>query len=143
MDVDETQKTDEGEATEEDEPDSMSVDGDAAPRPRKLKPRKSQVNVAAINEEQQVMTEADTLEYTAWAQMRKVFKNIVTFILIMESSIDTVVKLLGSKNKAEVLEAIDFFKVGFAFQLDGVDVRISFLTMAMPISLFDRRASRR
>ena len=45
--------------------------------------------------------------------------------LVMEMAVETVVRLLGSKNKAEVLEAIAFFQSAHGYGLAGAQVRVS------------------
>ena len=116
-----------GDTEAEEEPAEMSVDedGDAHPRKPKLKPRKSQINVDAIAEEQQVVAQYTEQELITMKLKKKFCKEAVRFIDQMEAAAEIVVKLLGSKNKAEVLEAIEFFKNAHNYGLKNAEVRHS------------------
>lgn len=119
---------DAGGDTEEDEPAEMSVDEDGEDeegRPRKaqkLKPRKSQINVEAITQEQEVLAHLERSEFLKMKLKKKYCKEAINFIHQMEMATEVIVKLLGSKNKAEVLEAIEFFKTAHEYQLGGAQV---------------------
>ncbi|KAF5330160.1 hypothetical protein D9611_010625 [Ephemerocybe angulata] len=115
---DEEEDEDAGGDTEEDEPDSMPVDED--PRPRKLAPRKSQINVDAMAQEQAVVAQLEHTEFLRLKLERKYYKEGLNFIEQLEGAMEVIVRLLGSKSKAEVLEAIEFFKRGAEYQLGGV-----------------------
>ncbi|KAF6764466.1 condensin [Ephemerocybe angulata] len=115
---DEEDEEDGGGDTEEDEPDSMPVDED--PRPRKLAPRKSQINVDAMAQEQAVVAQLEHTEILRLKLERKYYKEGLNFIEQLEGAMEVIVRLLGSKSKAEVLEAIEFFKRGAEYQLGGV-----------------------
>ncbi|TEB34024.1 ARM repeat-containing protein [Coprinellus micaceus] len=113
----------EGGDTETEEQGDMSVDEDneegSSSRKQKLKPRKSQININAITEEQQTLAEYDEKQL-AFLKIRKRYcKDAINFIHQVECAMDVVVKLLGSKSKAEVLEAIDFFKTTHYFEMNG------------------------
>jgi condensin complex subunit 1 len=119
----------EGGDTETEEQGDMSVDEDneegSSSRKQKLKPRKSQININAITEEQQTLAEYDEKQL-AFLKIRKRYcKDAINFIHQVECAMDVVVKLLGSKSKAEVLEAIDFFKTTHYFEMNGAQVSIS------------------
>lgn len=134
----------EGGDTEAEEQNDMSVDedgeeGEDRPRKKKLKPRKSQINIEAINEEQQALAEYDAnhLEQLATLKKRKKYtKDAINFIHQIELAMDVVAKLLGSKSKAEVLEAIDFFKTAYFFEVDKAQVRVYGATRLLHISYF-------
>lgn len=125
----EAKSDEEGEDTDTEEQNSMAVDKDAQegedrPRKQKLKPRKSQINIEAINEEQQALAEYDSKQLAALKVRKKYTKDAINFIHQVELAMDVVVKLLGSKSKAEVLEAIDFFKTAYFFEMNNAQASI-------------------
>ncbi|KAL0578388.1 condensin complex non-SMC subunit Cnd1 [Marasmius crinis-equi] len=116
--------TDDEDEGEQDGDDSMAVDGEepTSPKPKKakkkpkLKPRKSQINVVAMDAEAAIAA----LEGSKATQLRlkkKFFVEALKFIRYLEGSIDTLVALLGSTSKGEVLEAIRFFEVAHRYEL--------------------------
>lgn len=120
-------KADEGGDTETEEQGDMSIDEDgdgeeARPRKQKLKPRKSQINVDAIREEQQVLANLDQRALAELKFTKNWAKNAINFIHQIDGAMEVIVKLLGSKSKAEVLEAIDFFKTVHDFEMSGAQV---------------------
>jgi condensin complex subunit 1 len=124
------EEDDVGGDTEEDEPNEMSVDEDGEnedgrrPRKQKLQPRKSQINVDAITQEQEVLAHMEHNDLVKMKLRKKYCKEAINFIHQMEMAIEVIVKLLGSKNKFEVLEAIDFFKAAHEYRITGAQVRL-------------------
>ncbi|KAF9479751.1 hypothetical protein BDN70DRAFT_833871 [Pholiota conissans] len=129
MDLDEEDDNDEeadGGDTEEDEPSQMSVDEDdenATPKKkkdsRKLQPRKSQLDVTALEKEQEVLASYDEQELTNLRLRRKYLSDALTFIDAIESAMDPMLKLLGSTSKPEVLEIMEFFRIAYEYQFDS------------------------
>ncbi|KAF9269363.1 hypothetical protein L218DRAFT_1072228 [Marasmius fiardii PR-910] len=130
MDVDGDEQTDEEkESEDEDEEDqgeedsSMAIDGEEpSPSKRKkakkskLKPRKSQINVVQMSAEAAIAH----LEGQKTEQLRfrkKFYVEAINFIRQLDTATGVVLKLLGSTNKAEVLEAIHFFEVAHEYKL--------------------------
>ncbi|KAG6829705.1 hypothetical protein H0H92_003740 [Tricholoma furcatifolium] len=127
MDVD-SEEDDQGGDTEEDEP-SMDVDGeenDETPRkakkPSKLAPRKSQLDVAALSNEQEVLAAYESEEILLLRLKKRYYAEALTFIREIESSMEIMGELLGSTHKAEVLEAIDFFRVAHEYHFESAKV---------------------
>lgn len=128
MDVDEdeeeTEKTD-----NEDEPaaDAMSVDGANDDQPKKkkgkkLKPRKSQIDVTALSAEQAaLMLDGNKIE--SLKLHKKYYVEALTFIRQIEGCMDMMGQLLGSTSKAEVLEAMEFFRIASEYKFDSAQVR--------------------
>lgn len=123
MDIDGEEK-DEGEEhdNEEDEP-PMSMDGDDDHSPKKSKkkrsklgPRKSQLNVAALSSEQAALAALQTDEILHLRLRKKYYVEALSFIRQIEGAMETMCNLLGSTNKPEVLEAIEFFRVAFEYK---------------------------
>jgi len=117
--------------TEEDEPSQMSVgedDEDATPKKSKrkkaskLKPRKSELDVTALSQEQAVLAKYSDQELTALRLRRKYYSDALTFIRQIEGAMEPMCKLLGSTNKAEVLEVMDFFRVAHEYQFESAKV---------------------
>ena len=134
MDVDddneEKEKHDDDD-TEADEPSQMSVDeddGDANPKkskPKKaskLKPRKSELDITALSQEQAVLAKYSDQELTALRLRRKYYSDALTFIRQIEGAMEPMCKLLGSTNKAEVLEVMNFFRVAHEYQFESAKV---------------------
>ncbi|KAF8988934.1 non-SMC mitotic condensation complex subunit 1 [Cyathus striatus] len=76
---------------------------------QKLKPRKSQLNVAALTEEQAALTNLQTQEISLLRLRKK----------LLEGAMEIVVQLLGSTHKAEVLEAMEFFRIAHEYGFEG------------------------
>ena len=70
----------------------------------------------------------DTLEManlTRFRLTKRYIADALQFIREIESAMDVVGQLLGSTSKAEVLEAIEFFKVAHEYQMFGASVGLS------------------
>ncbi|KAG5636043.1 hypothetical protein H0H81_009267 [Sphagnurus paluster] len=132
MDVDnqeEQEQDSEAGDTEEDEP-SMSVDGEEGTPKRKsnkrskLGPRKSQLDIAALSSEQEALAALEGNKLLQLRLRKKYYAEALTFIRAVEEAMDTMGELLGSTHKAEVLEAIDFFRVAYEYHFDSARVGI-------------------
>jgi len=120
-----------GDTDPEDEASQMSVDeendDDATPtksrsKPNKLQPRKSQLDVNALNQEQAALAQYDEQEITKIRLQKKFCRDALTFIDEVESAMEPMCKLLGSTNKAEVLEVMEFFRVAHEYQFESAKV---------------------
>ncbi|KAJ7914853.1 non-SMC mitotic condensation complex subunit 1-domain-containing protein [Mycena leptocephala] len=130
-DVEEEGDADEEEEEEED-PSAMSVDPEGGeeqtPKKKKkkapkLKPRKSQIAVDMTSEQ----VALETLETNQLLHLRlrkKYYAEALNFIRQIEGTMEIMEKLLGSKNKPEVLEAIEFFRVAHEYKFVKADVGI-------------------
>ncbi|KAF5389534.1 hypothetical protein D9757_004200 [Collybiopsis confluens] len=120
MDVD----NEDGEATdqedEDEEGDSMDVDNEGQPATTrsKLKPRKSQINLEAFNDDEAVR-KLTSVETDQLRIQKKKLSDGLYFIQQIEDALGLLEQMLGSKNKSEVLEAIEFFRVAYHFQLNA------------------------
>lgn len=120
---DEEEEGDEEGGDTEKEDDTMSVDGDGAGSQRApLRPRQSIIDVNALAEEQVAVASLQEKEYLQKKLARKYFREGIYFIELVEAAMDTIEKLLGSKSKPEVLEAIDFFRIAHVYQFAQAQV---------------------
>ncbi|KAF8986383.1 non-SMC mitotic condensation complex subunit 1-domain-containing protein [Cyathus striatus] len=135
MDVDgeggDTEPEDNQEGDEDEDEDEMSVDDTDSimdtpkkkkpkkPSSQKLKPRKSQLNVAALTEEQAALTNLQTQEISLLRLRKKFLSEALNFIRLLEGAMEIVVQLLGSTHKAEVLEAMEFFRIAHEYGFEG------------------------
>ncbi|KAJ3569809.1 hypothetical protein NP233_g4807 [Leucocoprinus birnbaumii] len=135
MDVDEDKgaSTEEDEDDENEDDDSMSVDGEeGAPKKKKkaskLKPRKSELNFEALTQEQQALSALEADEHLHLRLKKKYYTEALTFIRLLDEGKENLVKLLGSLNKAEVLETMEFFRIAHEYQVkdsrDGIQKMI-------------------
>ncbi|KAJ3827571.1 non-SMC mitotic condensation complex subunit 1-domain-containing protein [Lentinula raphanica] len=129
MDVDDDEQEDDEEADQDtdedtDEDTSMDVDEEGQPaessKSNKLKPRKSQINLEAFDDDEAIrkLTSAETEKLRL---QKKYFADGLEFIRQMEGAIEVLEQMLGSKNKAEVLEAMEFFKIAHEYQLSSAE----------------------
>jgi len=153
MDVDSEEdgpEADEEHDTEEDEP-SMSVDGEENDAPKKSKkrsklgPRKSQLDVAALSSEQEALAALQTDEILHLRLRKKYYVEALNFIRQIEGAMETMCNLLGSTNKPEVLEAMEFFRVAHEYKFSTAMVGHRLLTKEehCDISTFRRWELRR
>ncbi|RDB27013.1 Condensin complex subunit 1 [Hypsizygus marmoreus] len=130
MDVDGEEDGEKDGDTEEDEP-AMSVDGDddeEAPKRSKkgakLGPRKSLLNVAALSSEQDALAALEADELLRLRLRKKYYVEALSFIRQIEGAMEIMGELLGSTSKAEVLEAMEFFRVAFEYHFESAKVGI-------------------
>ncbi|KIJ62112.1 hypothetical protein HYDPIDRAFT_30664 [Hydnomerulius pinastri MD-312] len=113
-------------ADEDAEMDDEDEDG-RAPKNRKgkkKKARKSMVNVAAITSEQEALAALESNETLHLRLRKKYYAEALNFIKMIEGSMEIITQLLGSTNKAEVLEAMEFFRVTHEYEFEGSEVGI-------------------
>ncbi len=134
---DEEDEEDKDEQTQDEEAqeagaDDMEVDEDGAPQPRKpskktkkkkdknrrnaLKPRQSILDIEQINR-RMAESKLNELEVTKVVAEYRYRHEGLSFIEMLEGSSETMVKLLASVNKTEVLEAIEFYLIASNFKL--------------------------
>jgi len=139
MDVDEggdEEASTEGDSHGEDEDEgSMSVDDKEEissskkrkgkkPKASKLKPRRSELNFEALAQEQQVLSSLEADEHLHLKLKRKYYAEATTFTRLLGDAMENLKKLLGSTNKAEVLETMEFFRVAHEYRLKDAEVSI-------------------
>ncbi|KAJ6460387.1 non-SMC mitotic condensation complex subunit 1-domain-containing protein [Mycena vitilis] len=137
-DVEEEGNRDEEEGEEEEEeeqdedPSAMSIDADGeeqTPKKKKkkkapkLQPRKSQMAVD-MTDEQVALETLETNQLLHLRLRKKYYAEALNFIRQIEDTMDIMEKLLGSKNKPEVLEAIEFFRVAHEYKFAKADAGI-------------------
>jgi condensin complex subunit 1 len=153
VDEDEQEDEDSGEEDEEDEEDepaSMFIDeeedADGNPRtPKKKKskkakkeassrtqPRKSELDMAALSNEQAALAALEGNQILHLRLRKKYYVEALNFIRQIEGAMEIMAQLLGSTNKAEVLEAMEFFRVAYEYQFESAEVgcvSVSFVEM--------------
>jgi condensin complex subunit 1 len=103
---------------------------DAASTPKKSKKkskkkgRKSEIDMAALTSEQAALAALEGNELLSLKLRKKYYSEGLNFIRQIEGAIPIAGQLLGSTNKAEVLEAMEFFRVIHIYHFDGADVRL-------------------
>jgi condensin complex subunit 1 len=106
--------------------DSMSVDSEGNPpeetKKPKLKPRKSQLNMEALTQEQAAVAALEADEILRLRLKKKYYAEALSFIRLIENSMELMVQLLGSTNKAEVLETMEFFRLAHRYEMEGTKV---------------------
>ncbi|KAJ7844392.1 non-SMC mitotic condensation complex subunit 1-domain-containing protein [Mycena olivaceomarginata] len=117
---------------EEEDPSAMSVDPEdgeeQTPKKKKrkapkLKPRKSQIAVD-MTDEQVALETLETNQLLHLRLRKKYYAEALNFIRQIEGTMDIMENLLGSKNKPEVLEAIEFFRVAHEYKFTKADAGI-------------------
>lgn len=137
MDVDEEgeegaagEEDTQGGDTEEDE-SMMAVDEENGeqPTPRKktqkrskIAPRKSQLDIAALSSEQEALAALETDKLLQLRLKKKYYGEALNFIRQIEGAMETMCDLLGSTHKAEVIEAIEFFRVSHEYHFESAKV---------------------
>lgn len=121
MDVDESRDTDS---------DSIMDEDDEQPRRKKKKGKKkargSTVNLAAMTSEQEALAALQSNEVLHLRLRKKYYSEALGFIKTIESAMDSVMQLLGSTNKAEVLEAMEFFRATNVYEFQTSEVGFAF-----------------
>ncbi|KAH9823001.1 non-SMC mitotic condensation complex subunit 1-domain-containing protein [Melampsora americana] len=87
-------------------------------RSKKSKARKSEMNIAAVDQ-QAALSNYDHEVLMKLRLTKRYYSDAIQFIEILEKAIPLVEKLLASKIKSEVLEAIYFFKTSWMYKLRG------------------------
>jgi condensin complex subunit 1 len=131
MDVDDEEaESNRGESVDAEEDEDEPMDGDEEedePRPKKHKKkakkgRKSELNMEALQNEAVAVA---ALQGDQLAQLRlkkRYHAECLNFIRQIEGGMKIIEDLLASNSKAEVLEAMEFFRVIHEYQFDGAEV---------------------
>lgn len=88
---------------------------------KKKKARKSHLDISALTNEQVALAALESNQMLNLKLRRKYYAEALNFIRQIEGSMEIVGKLLGSTNKAEVLESIEFFRVAHEYQFEGAE----------------------
>lgn len=125
---------DEMDVDEEGEDEDASMDEDAeggTPRPKKgpkgerkvkSKGRKSEMDIAALTNEQAALAALESNQILHLRLRKRYYAEGLNFIRQIENAMEMLSQLLGSTNKAEVLEAMEFFRVAYEYQFDSAEV---------------------
>jgi len=99
----------------------------AAKTPRAVKmknPRKSeQLNLNALSQEQLMVAEMEGSLIQQLKLRRKYYADALELIRWLDGAAPDLCNLLGSTSKAEVLEAMEYFRVALEYRLDTAPVR--------------------
>ncbi|KZT24887.1 hypothetical protein NEOLEDRAFT_1156610 [Neolentinus lepideus HHB14362 ss-1] len=127
MDVDEEEIED-----SDDDSDASMVEGDEQggegssaskkkSKPKGKKPRKSELDMTALTNEQAALAALESSQILHLRLRKKYYAEALNFIRHLEGAMEILGRLLGSTNKLEVLEVIEFFRVAHEYQLDGAE----------------------
>jgi len=93
---------------------------------KKKKPRKSeQLNLNALSQEQLMVAEMEGSKIQQLKLQRKYYADALELIRHLDGAAPNLCNLLGSTSKAEVLEAMEYFRVALEYRLDTAPVRRS------------------
>lgn len=126
--IDSNVDEEDGDEDEDTEMEGTDVNDDAdassdSPKPKKRKAsRKSTVNVTAIVSEQEALAALETNEILAMGLRKKYCTEALDFVRTLEGGMVLLTQLLGSTNKAEVLESMEFFRVASEYELTSAEV---------------------
>lgn len=106
--------------SDQDEPGSdASCTGHQADQPHK-KPKSSQADMdAVIGDQEAALSNYDQEGLMKLRLTKKYYADAIQFIQTLQLAIPTIEKLLASKVKSEVLEAIYFFKTAWNYKVQG------------------------
>jgi condensin complex subunit 1 len=147
-DTEDAMDVDEDEDEDEDDPDSImdedesassrdeqgddgsdEVDGERTPSSSKQKSkegkksrRKSDLDMAALTDEQAALAALESNQLLHLRLRKRYYAEALNFIRQVEEAAQIIFQLLGSTHKAEVLEAMEFFRVAHEYQLDNAAV---------------------
>ncbi|KIJ36936.1 hypothetical protein M422DRAFT_178703 [Sphaerobolus stellatus SS14] len=140
MDIDEGFDEEMDEDTEDEtqgDEDSMDQDPDATPRKtasksskdkkskKKKKSRKSDaLDLSALTNEQAALAALEGNHLLHLRLRKRYYAEGLNFIKRIEGGMDILCQLLGSKNKPEVLEAMEFFRVAHEYQFTNAELGI-------------------
>ncbi|CAM1503589.1 Fc.00g011800.m01.CDS01 [Cosmosporella sp. VM-42] len=84
--------------------------------PEKPKQMTEEEKVAAIQKAQEEAATSEAIEKLTLT--RRYYNEAIKFIDVLHDATVTICQLLGSRNKSEVIEAIDYFEVGDAYNIE-------------------------
>jgi hypothetical protein len=117
------------EADDEDVEGGEKMTVDSTPlkhRKKKKKPRKSeQVNLHAVSQEQVLVAEMEGTQMVHLKLRKRYYAEALAFIRWLDQASETLGELLGSTHKAEVLEAMEYFRVSYEYGMETAQVSCS------------------
>lgn len=90
--------------------------------PEKPKPMSDEDKIAAIKKAQEEAATSEAIEKLTLT--RRYYNEALKFIDVLHDATGIVCQLLGSRNKSEVIEAIDYFEIGDAYNIEQNKVGI-------------------
>jgi condensin complex subunit 1 len=114
----------EGEDAEMDDGTSSAPSSPHKKKKKGKKPRKSEIDMAALTDEQAALAALESDQLLHLRLRRKYYAEALNFIKQIEGSMEILGKLLGSTHKLEVLEAMEFFRVAYEYQFDSAEVGV-------------------
>ncbi|KAI0338960.1 hypothetical protein BDW22DRAFT_1401081 [Trametopsis cervina] len=128
MDVDDDdadQASADGEGDEDEASDAEDVKPLKSKKKSKVKKgRKSELNLEALQNEAVAVAALQGEQLQQVRLKRKYYAECLNFIRQIEGGMKIIEELLASNSKAEVLEAMDFFRVIHDYKFDGADAGI-------------------
>jgi len=104
----------------------MTVDSTPLkPKKKKKKARKSeQINLHAVSQEQVLVANMEGTQIVHLKLRKRYYAEALDFIRWLDAASESVGELLGSTHRAEVLEAMEFFRVGFEYGVESAAVSV-------------------
>jgi condensin complex subunit 1 len=133
MDVDEDEEDDaevdsimDEDESERSEADAGDEEGTPAPKQnskdKNKNGRKSELDMAALTDEQAAVAALESNQLLHLRLRKRYYSEALNFIRQVEEATQMIFQLLGSTHKAEVLEAMEFFRVAHEYQFDSAEV---------------------
>lgn len=93
------------------------------PKRKKKKARKSEtVNLHAVSQEQVLVANMEGTQIVHLRLRKRYYAEALDFIRWLDNASESVGELLGSTHRAEVLESMEFFRVGFEYGIESAAV---------------------
>lgn len=89
---------------------------------KKKSKRKSQLDLPALTNKQVALAALQSSQILHLKLCKRYYAEALNFVRQIEGTMETIGQLLGSKNKPEVLEVIEFFRVAHEYQFSGAEV---------------------
>ncbi|KAF2478136.1 uncharacterized protein BDR25DRAFT_250737 [Lindgomyces ingoldianus] len=102
--------------------DATQVENEHAPEPKNPGEMTDEEKLAAIRKVQEKAATAE--ELVSFKTTRKYFLEALRFIEVIDEAAEIVTQLLSSKNKSEVIEAMDFFTIIDAYKIQNARLGI-------------------
>ncbi|KAK4185647.1 putative condensin complex subunit 1 [Podospora australis] len=96
--------------------DATQMDIDQAPSQKPLNEMTDEEKIAAVRKAQEEAATSEAIEKLTLT--KRYYTEALKFIDVLHEATGTVCQLLGSKNKSEVIEAMDYFEIGDAYNIE-------------------------
>lgn len=127
-DEDEREPSEAGEGEQTEEADGDEEGTTPKPKRKKNSGRKSELdNMAALTDEQAALAALESNQLLHLRLRKRYYSEALNFIRQVEEATKTILQLLGSTHKSEVLESMEFFRVAREYQLDSAEVSLETL----------------